>query len=151
MPGIIAQNGSLAFGWQEDSDGRMFVDAKIGDLPASTTVAAGSAGVVRYANGGPLFQLDDVITAAPKGQFPAVSMGAGKKGDAVRVVLYGAVAATFLASMDTTANKVIKAKAGGVEPAAAATPDGLIWGLVTGAGAASKTHAVFLSGAAMHG
>lgn len=150
MAGTFTKQGVLPLGWQEDYDSRMHVDAVIGTLPASTTVAAGTAGIVEYVNGGPRFRMDDAVVAAPKGQFPAVAMEPGSAGDRIRVMVYGQADATFITAMDSTTNKVVKVKAGGLETAVAATVDNERWGLVIGAGATGKTHTVFLDGQAMH-
>lgn len=148
MPGIVVDGGTPQLLWIENSDARMYVTAVIGELPASTVVAFGSAGVVEYVNGGPRFRLDDAMVAAPHHVFPGVAAGGGKKGDLVRVQVYGAAKATFLNQLDTTVNKILKAAAANVTVEAAAT-DKLVWGVVTGAGANSKTQQVVLAGVAM--
>ena len=151
MAGLVAQQNVLPFGWQEDYDSRQYVDATIGDLPSNTTVAKGSAGIVEYVNGGPRFRMDDAVVAAPKGQWPAVAMEGGKKGDRIRVLMYGETDATFINTMDSRTNKAVVAAAGKVNTAAAGSAnDNVLWGLVQGDGANGKTHKVFLFGSALY-
>ena len=151
MTGHSAQQGVLPMQWQEDYDSRQYVDALIGDLPSNTSVSAGTAGIVEYVNGGARFRMDDAVLAAPKGQWPAVSMQAGKKGDRIRVLMYGEVDATFIAAMDSRTHKAVVAAAGKVNTAAAGSAnDNVLWGLVKGDGANGRTHKVFLFGSAMY-
>ena len=150
MPGVFAEDKVIPLEWEEDTEGRQFIDAKIGDLPSNTTVAVGTAGVVRYGNGGPEFRMEDSAVAAPKGLWPAVARAAGKKGDTIRVQVYGPVSATFINTMDSTTNKVVVTAAGRLNIAAATSVDNVRWGLVTGAGSDGKTHPVVLDGCVLY-
>ena len=145
---MVVYPGGAFLGWLADADGKLFVQAVIGDLPASTVVASGSAGVLEYVDGGPRFRLDNALVAAPKLVFPAVAAGGGKKGDVLRCQVFGAVRAVFLTQLDTTANKLLESAAGTVV-AKAAVADNVLWGVVLGAGADSKTQNVFLAGVAL--
>lgn len=148
MPGIAVDSIDPFFSWVEDADCRQYVVATIGDLPANTVVAAGTAGIIEYRNGGARFRMDDALLAAPKVVFPAVSGGGGKKGDEIRVQVYGPANATFINQLDTTNKKHLKTGAGAVT-AEAAADDNVLWAVVRGDGADSKTQQVFLAGVAM--
>ena len=150
MPGVFAEDKVIPLEWEEDTEGRQFVDAKIGDLPANTTVAVGTAGVVRYGNGGPEFRMDDSAVAAPKGLWPAVARAAGKKGDTIRVQVYGPVSATFINSMDSRSNKAVVTAAGRLNTGSGGSADNIRWGLVTGSGVNGRTHPVVLDGSPMY-
>ena len=134
--------------WEEAADGKMYVYAQIGDLPASTEVENGNAGIIQWNNdGSPLFQLDGAASRTPTwGQLPAVAAGGGVKGDVIKAQVYGQAEATFSNSFDTRTHKDIR-KASGVGMEAVATaPDNVLWGTVVGAGANSSTQTVFLDG-----
>ena len=135
--------------FEEGIDGKMYVYAQIGDLPPSTVVENGSAGLIQWNNdGAPLFQLDGAAARNPTwGQLPAVAAGGGVKGDVIKAQVYGQAEATFSNSFDTRTHKDIR-KASGVGMEAVATaPDNVLWGTVVGSGANSRTHTVFLDGA----
>lgn len=148
MPGRLWAARKNPLGVIYDTDGKGYMYATIGDLPASTAVAIGTAGIIEIVNGGPRFRMDNAFVAAPSGMIPAVAAEAGDAGDMIRVQVYGAANATFIASVTTTgANRAIRfaAAAASVGPTAT-TVDNLIWGMATDS-AASRTHAVFLDGA----
>lgn len=135
------------FGEDFDADGKGYMRATIGDLPASTSVSIGSAGVVEMVNGGARFRMDNAMVAAPAGMIPAVAAEAGDKGDRIRVQVYGPATATFIGAHTTSTNKVIKFGAGAPTIAAASTVDNEIWGMATDSVATARTHTVFLDGA----
>lgn len=162
MGAIIHQDSaSPPFGWRESQDGRQYAEATIGDLPATTTVKRGDAGLMRYLNGGPVFRLTDQATATPTRQFPCVVTdiqekgqrsddGSGKKGDGVTVLLTGAITTRARNSFTTTSNKLIVATAGRLNTTTGTTPNDITFGVVIDGGATnSRTHNMFLAGVAL--
>ena len=143
-------SGRNLFGEEYDADGKGYMDATVGTLPGSTSVAIGSAGVIEMVNGGPRFRLDDAFVAAPAGMIPGVAAEAGDAGDMIRVQVYGPAKATFRASLTTTsANRAIRFAAGAPSVGAtASTVDNLIWGVATDS-LAGRTHDVYLDGASV--
>ena len=134
--------------WEEAADGKMYMYAQIHDLPASTAVEAGFAGIVQWnATGSPVFQLETAIARDPtQGQLPAVAAGGGVKGDVIKVQVYGQAEATFIAAFDTRTHKNIRKSTGAAMEASATVPDNVLWGTVVGDGANSRTQTVFLDG-----